>query len=173
MADEIALIIGAAEAISIKPRSRLQRVFPDMIRLAINTGLRKAEILNLRWSSVRGDEIIVKGKGERTRTVPLNDEARRVIERQPRRGPRVFGEVGSDYTGTFRRTVEAIRKRTGVVWTFHDTRHFFASTLLAQGVDIVTVGNLLGHSKITTSLIYGHTDEERKKKAVDMLSEKI
>ena len=169
-ADEVALIIGAAEAISLKPRSRLQRVFPDMIILAVNTGLRKAEILNLRWSDVRGDEIIVKGKGERTRTVPLNDEARRVIERQPRRGPRIFGEVGSDYTGTFRRTVEAIRKRTGIDWHFHLLRHYFVSTLLAQGIDIVTIAALAGHSRLTTSLIYGHTDGHRKREAVQCLS---
>lgn len=168
--DEVKRIIEAAEAIAAKPRSRLQRVFPDMIRLAVNTGLRKSEILNLRWSDVRGDKITVKGKGERTRTVPLNDEARRVIERQTRRDAFVFGAPPMDLTSTFRRTVEGIRKGAGLDWHFHLLRHYFGSTLLAQGVDIVTVGSLLGHSRITTSLIYAHTDERRRREAVLGLS---
>ena len=152
--DEVKRILEAAEAMAAKPRSPLQRVFPDMICLAVNTGLRKSEILNLRWADVRGDTITVKGKGEKTRTVPLNDEARRVIERQPRRTSRIFGDIGSDYTSVFRRTVEAIRKRSGVDWHFHLLRHRFASTLLEFGVDIITVSELLGHSKAMTSLIY-------------------
>jgi site-specific recombinase XerD len=40
---------------------------------------------------------------------------------------------------------------------------------LEKGVDFVTIGSILGHSKITTSLIYSHTDMEKKKKAVDLL----
>jgi integrase len=168
--DEVKRIIEAAEAIATKPRSSLQRVFPDMIRLAINTGLRKSELLNLRWADVRGDEITVKGKGERTRTVPLNDEARRVIEHQARRTSRIFGDIGSDYTSVFRRTVEGIRKKSGVDWHFHLLRHYFGSTLLARGVDIVTIGSLLGHSRAMTTLIYSHTDEKRRREAVLRLS---
>jgi len=167
--DEVKKIIEAAEAIAAKPRSPMQRVFPDLIRLAVNTGLRKSELLNLRWADVRGDEITVKGKGERTRTVPLNDEARRVLDRQPRRTSRIFGDIGADYTSVFRRTIEAIRKKSGIDWHFHLLRHYFGSTLLARGVDIVTIGSLLGHSRAMTTLIYSHTDEGRKKKAVDIL----
>jgi integrase len=140
-----------------------------MIRLAVNTGLRKSEILNLRWVDVRGDAVTVKGKGERTRTIPLNDEARRVIGRQTRRDAFVFSAPPMDLTSTFRRTVEAIRRGAGLDWHFHLLRHYFGSTLLAQGVDIVTVGSLLGHSRITTSLIYAHTDEKRRREAVARL----
>jgi integrase len=168
--DEVKRIIEAAEAIATRPHSHLQRVFPDMIRLALNTGLRKSELLNLRWSDVRGDEITVKGKGERTRTVPLNDEARQVIERQPQRWPRIFGGPELDATGIFYRTVEAIGKDAGVDWYFHLLRHFFSSSLLARGVDIVTTAALLGHSRLTTTLIYSHTDEGRKKEAVKILA---
>jgi len=167
--EEIGRIITAADTIAQKPRSPLQRVFADIIRIACNTGLRKSEILNLRWSDVRGDEITVKGKGERTRTVPLNTEAYTVIHRQPCRNSLIFGNIGSDYTSTFRRTVERISKMAQVEWHFHLLRHYFVSILLAQGVDIVTIAALAGHSRLTTSLIYGHTDEARKKKAVDML----
>jgi len=42
-------------------------------------------------------------------------------------------------------------------------RHYFTTSLLEKDVYFVTIGSLLGHSKITTSLIYSHTDKERKK----------
>ena len=167
--EEVKRIVEAAETIAAKPRSQLQRVFPDMIRLALNTGLRKSELLNLRWSDVRGDSITIKGKGARTRTVPLNDEARRVIERQPRRDGHIFGAFNLDHTSIFRRTVEAIRKQAGVDWHFHLLRHFCGSTMLARGVDIVTISAILGHSKMMTTLIYAHTDESRKREAVKRL----
>lgn len=41
---------------------------------------------------------------------------------------------------------------------------------LEKGVDLVTIGSLLGHSRISASLIYSHTDRAKKKKAVDLLS---
>jgi integrase len=164
--DEVKKIINASRLLAEKPRSPLQRVFADMICLAVNTGLRKSEVIRLRWADVRGDEITVKGKGERTRTVPLNDEAQRIIKRQPYRDAYVFGAPPMDLTSTFRRTVEAIRKTTGIDWHFHLLRHYFVSTLLAQGVDIVTIAVIVGHSRITTSLIYGHSTKERQKEAV-------
>jgi len=58
---------------------------------------------------------------------------------------------------------------TGVDFHLHLCRHFTATKLLELGVDIVTVGAILGHSAVSMSLIYTHTDEKRKKKAVDML----
>jgi integrase len=88
---------------------------------------------------------------------------------KPRRTSRIFGDIGADYTSVFRCTIEAIRKKSGIDWHFHLLRHYFGSTLLARGVDIVTIGSLLGHSRAMTTLIYSHTDEGRKKKAVDIL----
>ena len=49
-------------------------------------------------------------------------------------------------------------------------RHYFATTLLERGVDIVTISSILGHSKMMTSLLYSHTDREKKKAAVEQLS---
>jgi integrase len=68
-----------------------------------------------------------------------------------------------------RRTIGQIRKATGIDFHFHLLRHFFTTALLEKGVDFVTIGSLLGHSKITTSLIYSHTDRERKKRALELL----
>jgi site-specific recombinase XerD len=58
---------------------------------------------------------------------------------------------------------------TGIYFHFHLLRHYFTTFLLEKGVDFVTIGSLLGHSKITTSLIYSHTDRERKRRALELL----
>lgn len=168
---ELEKVLEAAQAIAAKARSPLQKVFPDLILFAAHTGLRKAEILNLRWKDVKEDEVTVLGKGSRRRTVPLNKEARAVLDRQLRRGEFVFDIPNRDRKDLFRRTVAQIAKRTGIDFGFHDLRHYFTTALLEKGMDLVTIGSLLGHSKISTSLIYSHTDRERKRKAVEMLEE--
>ena len=48
-------------------------------------------------------------------------------------------------------------------------RHYFTSSLIEQGVDFITVAEILGHSKTMVSLGYTHTSKERKKRAVDLL----
>lgn len=60
--EDLDSILETARSIAKKPRSQLQKIFPDLIELAINTGLRKSEILRLKWKDVREDEIIVRGK---------------------------------------------------------------------------------------------------------------
>jgi site-specific recombinase XerD len=69
----------------------------------------------------------------------------------------------------FRRTVGQIRNATGIDFRFHLLRHYFTTALLEKGVDFVTIDSLLGHSKITTSLIYSPTDRERQRKALELL----
>jgi site-specific recombinase XerD len=94
--------------------------------------------------------------------VPLNKTARAILGRQVKRGEFVFDIPNRDRKDLFRRTVVQIAKRTGIDFGFHDLRHYFTTSLLEKGVDLVTIGLLLGHSKITTSLIYSHTDKEKK-----------
>ncbi len=60
---------------------------------------------------------------------------------------------------------------TGITW--HTFRQTFATRLIAQGTDIVTVKELLGHAEIKTSMRYAHTSKAAKKTAVTKLSVKI
>jgi len=131
--------------------------------------MRKSEILDLEWKNIKGDEVEILGKGLKRRTVPLNSTARAIIEKQPKKDEYVFDTPNRHQPDLFRRTIVQIRKRTGVDFHFHLLRHSFTTKLIEKGIDFVTVGELLGHSKISTSLIYSHTDKERKKKAVSLL----
>lgn len=144
-------------------------MFPDIIEFAINTGLRKSEILNLEWKDVQGEEIIVRGKGDRIRTVPLNARAQAIISRQPKKDSYVFDIPNRRQPDLMRRTFDQIKKRTGIDFYLHLLRHYFTTVLIEKGVDLITVAAILGHSKLTTSLIYSHTDQEKQKEAVRRL----
>ena len=168
--EELQKILEAARAIAAKARSPLQKIFPDLILFAAHTGLRKSEILNLRWKDVRENEISVLGKGSRRRTVPLNITAKAILDRQIRRGEHVFDIPNRDRKDLFRRTVAQIAKRPEIDFGFHDLRHFFTTALIEKGVDLVTISAILGHSKTMTSLIYSHTNKDKMKRAIESLS---
>ena len=115
-----------------------------------------------------GDEILITGKGAKDRMIPLNETAKKIIQDQPRKTEFIFdlGSQNRRNQGIFRRTTEIIRRGTGIDFHFHLLRHCAASALLESGVDIVTIGEILGHSKAYTSLIYSHTDKERKHREI-------
>jgi integrase len=167
--DEMEKILETVRVIAVKAHSPLQKTFPDLILFAAHTGLRKSEILNLRWKDVKEDEVTVLGKGSRRRTVPLNKTAEAIIERQIRKSEFVFDIPNRDRKDLFRRTVAQISKKTEIDFGFHDLRHYFTTSLIEKGVDLVTISAILGHSKTMTSLIYSHTDKEKKRAAVEKL----
>lgn len=168
--DQVEKILKAAREIAKEPGSQVQRIFPKIISFAINTGLRKSEILNLTWANVRDNEISVLGKGDKVRTVPLNAAARAIIDRQPKKDSYVFDVPNRQQQDLFRRTYAQITKRTKIDFHLHLLRHYFATTLVEKGVDFITISAILGHSKLTTSLIYSHTDKEKMRRAVNQLT---
>jgi len=168
---QIKKVIEVSREISQHPRSPLQKIFLNLVILALNTGMRKGEILNLEWQNIKTDELIIRGKGDRERSVPLNARAKEIIEKQPRRSDHVFDIPNRNQHDIFRRTVNRIRKKTGVNFNFHILRHCFTTALIEKGIDLITISEILGHSKLTTSLIYSHTDKGKKQKAVESLLE--
>jgi len=167
--DQIDKLLEAAKEISKNPRSPLQRAFYDICTLALNTGMRKSEILNLKWKDIKDEELEVKGKGDKVRAIPLNNIALKVINSQPKKEAYVFDIPNRNQPDLFRRTVNQVKKRTNIDFHFHLFRHYFTTNLIEKGIDFITISEILGHSKLTTSLIYSHTNRERKKKAVDLL----
>ena len=131
--------------------------------------MRKSEILNLRWKDVNSNELTVKGKSDKVRAVPLNKAARGIIENQSKKTEYIFDIPNRHQQDLLRRTVNQVKKRSQEDFHFHLLRHYFTTSLIERGVDFITISEILGHSKLTTSLIYGHTDKERKKSAVEAL----
>lgn len=133
-----------------------------IVALAVSTGMRRGEILGLRWLDVDTihDRIMLpQTKNGEGRIVYLNKSAQTVIESLPfntetKPTDKLFRGVTPDMvTVTFRRvcaTVEILDFR------FHDLRHTAASWLRMRGEDIHTVAQLLGHKDLRMAARYQH-----------------
>jgi len=143
--------------------------FVDYLRpvvlVALNTGLRRGEILQLEWKDVDldGKWITVSGaiaKNGQTRRMPLNAEAVALLQAwrqfRSRRASAARVSPGSDGEGLQRKN-----------FRFHDLRHHFASRLVQSGIDLNTVRELLGHADITMVLRYAHMSPDRLAMAVE------
>jgi len=81
-------------------------------------------------------------------------------------------KTGMPLTTVRRAFVAACKKAEIIGLRFHDLRHTFATRLIAKGVDIETVKSLLGHFSVVVTQRYIHSNDEAKKKAVEILAEK-
>lgn len=125
-------------------------------------------------------------KTKRARTIPLNPIAqmalRRILAFNQERGFSVEPEApvfpwknhGFLPIRESERMVQKLREKAGLTakLTPHTFRHHFASRLVAAGVDLPTVQNLLGHNRLSSTQIYTHTTEERRRNAVMTLLQK-
>lgn len=151
-----------------------------LVLLAINTGLRRGELLQLRWRDLdlQRRMLTVRGEGTKTRQtrhVPLNTEATLLMKAWR---PRVLDPAWCVFGGSTASTPLASVKNAwhGVVvgakvtsFRFHDLRHTFASKLVMAGVDLNTVRELLGHKSVAMTLRYAHLAPEHKAAAVEAL----
>lgn len=145
---------------------------------ALNTGMRKGEILSLKWENVdlrHGFILLQKTKNGERREIPINDTLRAVFQSIPRRldVPYVFYDevTGKPYKDVKRSFKTACRKAGIYDFKFHDLRHTFASHLVMAGVDLTTVKELLGHKDLKMTLRYSHLAPAHKKNAVQVISQ--
>lgn len=100
--------------------------------------------------------------------VPFNNQPKEVISKRPKKHEYVFDIPNRAQQDLLRRTTNQVKKRTGIDFHFHLLRHYFTTSLVEKGIDFITISDILGHSKLTTSFVYSHTDKE-KKSAVEAL----
>jgi len=158
--------------------SACDRHLYPIVFTALNTGMRKEEILSLKWSNIdlkNGYIHIEKSKNKERRDIPMNDSLLNLFRKMftERRIDTDFVFV-NPVTGTrlteFKRSFHTALKKSGIKdFRFHDLRHTFASHLVMSGVDLTTVKELLGHKDIKMTLRYSHLAPEHKQKAVSVL----
>ena len=160
-----------------------------LLEVLYATGLRVSELVTLPASAARRDErmLIVRGKGNKERLVPLNESARTAMRayialreeasKDKKKGSLKaskwlfpsFGESGHLTRQHFARDLKALAAEAGLrpkQVSPHVLRHAFASHLLQNGADLRSVQMLLGHADISTTQIYTHVLEERLKSLV-------
>jgi integrase/recombinase XerD len=154
-----------------------------LLEVLYATGLRVSELMALPLSAARKDArvIVVRGKGNKERLIPLNDAAKRAMQAylnllagsgrdaQSKWLFPSFGESGHLTRQHFARELKGLAGAAGLRPTQlspHVLRHAFASHLLHNGADLRVVQTLLGHADISTTQIYTHVLEERLKSLV-------
>ncbi len=173
--DECKRLISACEERNRNDK-RVKHLKPILIT-ALNTGMRKSEILNLKWDNVdlkHGFILLDRTKNGDRREIPINETLKINLESLPR-------HINSDYVfceqkkgnryGNIKRSFATVCTRAKLLdFHFHDMRHTFASHLVMAGVDITTVSRLLGHKDIKMTLRYSHLAPAHMRNAVDKLN---
>jgi integrase len=161
-----------------------------IVLCALETGMRKGEILGLKWRDIRGGLIYLtadRTKNGKPREIPVSDrlvaELKRLKEEQGK--GKVVAATGLVFRSrwTFKRPGSAVRDfrdawaaaklQAGIPasFRFHDLRHTVASWLKMSGADDYTVMEILGHSDFAMMKRYAHLTPEHKRKAIGTLLE--
>jgi len=156
-----------------------------LIELLYATGMRATELVSLPISVAARDArfLIVRGKGNKERMIPVGEPAQRALQRYIALGRIGFlplgkeslflfpdsskaGHLSRQKLGTTLKELAAKANVDPAILSPHVLRHAFASHLLAHGADLRAVQTLLGHADISTTQIYTHILDERLKAIV-------
>lgn len=178
------------EAADASPSQRLRALrLYCLLEVLYATGLRVSELVSLPRSAAKRDArmIVVRGKGDKERLVPLNEASRQAMadylaateaaKTEKKKDSLAaskwlfpsFGESGHLTRQHFARDLKELAVASGLqarLVSPHVLRHAFASHLLHNGADLRIVQTLLGHTDISTTQIYTHVVEERLKNLV-------
>lgn len=134
---------------------------PEMYRIiqfALFTGTRRNEIISARYEHLHEGSIIIYGKGNKERLIPLVEPAMEIIGQQD------IGKIFSyAHTSTVSNYYREITREAGVQSRFHDLRHTAATRMLTVGIPLEVVQKILGHKEIRTTQIYSQVVQERLK----------
>ena len=161
---------------------RLLSCSPPMLRailtVALNTGMRKGEIQNLKWRDVdfeRSYIVVLYTKNGEKRFIPMNEAVKKAlisVRKNPESAYIFAGKDGEPFN--FRKSFETALRKSGIKdFRFHDCRHTFASHLVMSGIDLNTVRELLGHKEPTMTLRYSHLSPDHKSRAVEILNRRM
>ena len=178
---EVAALIAAARAGDKIEDTRMAA----MLEVLYASGLRVSELVSLPLSALARDDrcLIVRGKGDKERMVPLNPPARQALgayagvraQFLPRSGrsPYLFvsrqAANGHMSRQRFAQLLKDLARKTGldpVRVSPHVLRHAFATHLLDHGADLRSIQKMLGHADIATTQIYTHVVSSRLRRVV-------
>ena len=150
-----------------------------MLELLYATGLRVSELVNLKLNNIDLDECYVKtiGKGNKERIIPIGDMAIKYLKeyinyyrtkliKKEKNDYLFLNNHGKRITRQgFFKIIKKLAKEKDINKDIspHTLRHSFATHLLLSGADLRSIGELLGHSSVSTTEIYTHISNEKLK----------
>jgi len=150
-----------------------------IVTVALNTGMRRGEILKLKWEDVdlRNGLLLVKDtKNGESRAVPINDAVREVLAGTVRRldSQYVFCNPKGQPLREIKHTFNSACRRAGIRnFMFHDLRHSAASFMAMGGVSLLAIGTILGHKTASMTKRYSHLSPEHLQGAVAAIDRAI
>jgi integrase len=133
-----------------------------IVTIAVHTGMRKGEILGLKWEQVDLEQRIITildTKNNERKDLPMDETVRTLLQGLERRGEFVFSSAkGKPFNEMTIHNAfhEAMKQARISDFRFHDLRHTFASNLIMAGVKIEKVQKLMGHKMLTMTQRYAH-----------------
>ena len=147
-----------------------------ILEILYASGIRVSELVNIKLSDISGEEIRIFGKGAKERIALIGDYAKEVLDDYLNRSYPVLNTKKSEYlllnnngnkltTRGVRYILDKIIEKTTVNKKIspHMLRHSFATHLLNEGCDILSVQELLGHESLSATAIYTHVTTDRLK----------
>ena len=173
---------GRTRYLTDDEEGRLMKVLPadedrERVIVLLQTGFRRSELLGLRWRDVDfkgGVLTIPEAKNGEARHVPMTSTVRTILSGRPRSldgGALVFpnAEGHRDLRWAKKTVPGAFRAAQIKDFRFHDLRHSFASRLAMEGVDLMTIRDLMGHKTIAMTLRYSHLSPGHRRTAIERL----
>jgi integrase len=151
---------GELDQLIVAARTCRNPLILPIILLAVETGMRRSEILSLRWEHIDPQArslLIPHAKNGYPRLVPLTNATTEIIATVPKSGDRVF-PISSN---AFRLAWERLRRRAGLgELHFHDLRHEAISRFFERGLTVPEVALLSGHRDARMLFRYTHPVRE-------------
>lgn len=154
----------------------------EIVEVAFETGLRQAELFNLRKSQLNFESEMItipRSKSGERREVPMSERACEILKDRCRRAlgewvfPNSTGRRPLDAANWMTRRFRPALEAAGIEdLRFHDLRHTFCSRLVMAGIQLRTVQELAGHQSYETTLRYAHLSPEHVRSAIKALDER-
>lgn len=153
------------------------RAMRPVFVVALETGLRRGDLLALRWSSIdlaAGLIRVTMSKTKEEAVIPISSELRGALNELRFRAREGVVFPGLSYT-TLERDFRIAKAVAGIGrrLRFHDLRHTFASRLASAGVSLQVIAKMLGHTTVQMSQRYARPDEDALRAAVSAVEMKV
>ena len=154
-----------------------QTYMKPILICALHTGMRRGEILNLKWVHVNLQEgfiTVTMTKSGKNRNIPISPALTEHLKElcNNKQSEYVFtNPITQQPYKDIKKSFLTLCSKSGIdKLRFHDLRHTAATRMVAMGVELIIVQDILGHSQITTTMRYAHPVPERKRMAIEALA---